>query len=375
MMNIITETPMMSELNKIDWNFPNSVMHNSIHNMHPYPAKFIPEIPKNIIQTLCVDKKYSILDPFCGSGTTLIEAQRLGYTSVGIDLNPIACLISKVKTNYLPRGLVEIAQNCVLNARELKNPMIPEIPSLNHWFQNDIQKALAALRETIATYKETEFYDALRLTLSAIIVRVSNQESDTRYAAIKKDVTPEALFDLFINSAIKLENTLTTEIECLPPSKIINKNILEVRSSDISLKVGAVITSPPYPNAYEYWLYHKYRMWWLEFDPLFVKEKEIGARAHYFKKDSPTPNDFKKNMSQTFNLIRTVLIDGGYICFVIGRSKIHGEIINNAKLINAAANDNGFNLVYSTERKIAPSRKSFNLSHAKIKKESLLIFQ
>ena len=47
--------------------------------------------------------------------------------------------------------------------------------------------------------------------------------------------------------------------------------------SDIPRRVGLVITSPPYPNAYEYWLYHKYRMYWLGLDPIAVKKQEIGA--------------------------------------------------------------------------------------------------
>ena len=43
------------------------------------------------------------------------------------------------------------------------------------------------------------------------------------------------------------------------------------------------MTSPPYPNAYEYWLYHKYRMYWLGMDPIAVRQQEIGARPHYFR--------------------------------------------------------------------------------------------
>ena len=54
---------------------------------------------------------------------------------------------------------------------------------------------------------------------------------------------------------------------------------------------GRLVTSPPYPNAYEYWLYHKYRMYWLGFDPIPIRENEIGARPHYFKTNHQDETD------------------------------------------------------------------------------------
>ena len=139
--------------------------------------------------------------------------------------------------------------------------------------------------------------------------------------------------------------------------------------------VGMVITSPPYPNAYEYWLYHKYRMWWLGFDPLAVKQREIGARAHFFKRDHHTADHFAGQMAQTFSLLRSVVITGGFVCFLIGRSKIHGQIIDNAAIIETAATAAGFSPVFRVERSISPHRKSFNLSHAGVKTEMLLVLR
>src|SRR5438067_2485686 len=79
-------------LHAVDWDFPRS---SSRDEVHPYPARFIPEIPRAAIPLLQTDGP--ILDPFCGSGTTLVEAQRLGHEAIGLDINPIACLISRVK--------------------------------------------------------------------------------------------------------------------------------------------------------------------------------------------------------------------------------------------------------------------------------------
>ena len=69
------------------------------HGFHKYPAKFIPHIPKWAIGKYLNDKKNkNILDPFCGSGTTLVEGVLAGYNVIGVDIDPLSAMISKVKT-------------------------------------------------------------------------------------------------------------------------------------------------------------------------------------------------------------------------------------------------------------------------------------
>ena len=168
---------------------------------------------------------------------------------------------------------------------------------------------------------------------------------------------------------------MTREWELQPKPQVIQADTLKVDPTAIGMPVGMVITSPPYPNAYEYWLYHKYRMWWLGFDPLAVKSNEIGARAHFFKRDPHTAQNFWDQMRRTFSLIDSVLVDLGFVCFVMGRSKIHGCIVNNADIIQAVAKESNLILISSFERNISPNRKSFNLSHANIKSETVIVFQ
>jgi site-specific DNA-methyltransferase (cytosine-N4-specific) len=114
-------------------------------------------------------------------------------------------------------------------------------------------------------------------------------------------------------------------------------------------------------------------MWWLGYDPLAVKKREIGARAHFFKTKHHTPDHFVHQMRRTFEMIAAVLVRGGYACFVIGRSKIHGRIIDNSQIIEMVAKDFGFRTAFRKERVIAATRKSFNLSHANIKTETILV--
>ncbi|QWF33175.1 DNA methyltransferase [Pseudoalteromonas sp. SiA1] len=367
---------MNSVLNDLDWDFKDKNTKDPIHRIHPYPAKFIPDIPSQLIDALGV-KNNIILDPFCGSGTTLKVAQDKGYQSIGVDLNPIACLISEVKTSKIDESLLLVCDDVLSKAINLSVDIdsVANIPNLNHWFKKEVQLNILQLREAINAYKdETHLYHPLRVALSSILVKVSNQDSDTRYAAVEKNIKPGAVFSMFRSTCKVLASSLNSEAT-LPSSKIINKDILTTTPEDIGEKVGLVITSPPYPNAYEYWLYHKYRMFWLGFDPLHVKSKEIGARAHFFKKNSHTPEHFYHQMKGTLSLINDVLLPKGYGAFVVGRSKIHGEIVDNAALIERAAKELEFKVVGKFNRAMNSHRKSFNLSHANIKEETIVVIQ
>jgi len=368
-------------LNTIDWNFAEAPVSNGVHNIHPYPAKFIPQIPRKLIELFPPPANTAVFDPFCGSGTTLVEATSMGYDAWGIDLHPLACLIAKVKLTPLPLSFFEYVMEVSIRAQDrMTKPLkIPDIPRLDHWFKPDIQRALAAVVSEITMVDDNRVRDALQVALSSIIVQVSNQESDTRYAAIDKPVTSRHVFERFQRAAIDIGQQVIHRFKKPPvtPGKasVLTADILSVSPSDIASQIGLVVTSPPYPNAYEYWLYHKYRMYWLGMDPIAVREKEIGARPHYFKKNHQDESDFERQMSQCFELLSQIMISGGYACFVVGRSIIHGRQIDNAAILKRAASQHEFDTVGMVERQILKTRKSFNLSHANINREHIVVFE
>ena len=362
-------------LNELDWDFRETIQ-DPLSNIHPYPARFINEIPKNLIEILGCSEGTVILDPFCGSGTTLVEAQRHNFDSIGIDLNPIACLISTVKTEPLACDFAETVDVVARRAVDIYEGdiSIPRIPNLDHWFKKDIQKAISAVLYAINEQKDAQT-DALRLALSSIIVRVSNQESDTRYAAIDKNNTAEDVFRNFGLAGKKIANAKAEEAKSYSKAKVILQDVLTVSQEQIGNNVGLVITSPPYPNAYEYWLYHKYRMWWLGYDPLEVRSLEIGARPHFQRKNGQTEKDFYEQMDKVFDLMTESLVPGGHICFIVGRSIISGRVIDNGELITKIGTNKGLELVADITREIAATKKSFNLKYGRIKEENILVFR
>lgn len=369
-------------LHSTNWDFSDVPFHKGIHSIHPYPAKFIPQIPRKLIEIFHPGDSSIILDPFCGCGTTLVEAIDLGLDAWGIDLSPIACLTSQVKTTPLVSNLTVIAKQVILKAKEqlLRNAVtLPSIPRIDHWFKLEVQKALASLTEQINQEEHLPTREALQVALSSIIVQVSNQEGDTWYAAIEKNTSMEDVFSRFEKASSFLGKTVNSFSDNLfrklGRATVLNRDILTVTPNDLPVNIGLVITSPPYPNAYEYWLYHKYRMYWLGMDPIEVRKREIGARAHYFgKKNHQDERDFEKQMGVCFHLLAQVMKPKAKACFLVGRSIIHGKVIDNVALLQRAAGPYGFVTEGIIKRNIPATRKTFNPSHSKINEEHLIIF-
>lgn len=102
-------------LKAIDWDFTDAKTNYLTHGIHPYPAKFIPQIPNALIQELS-SVGDTVGDIFCGSGTTIVEALTLKRNAVGIDANPLACLIARSKTGVINEDDIAILSGCPKSA-------------------------------------------------------------------------------------------------------------------------------------------------------------------------------------------------------------------------------------------------------------------
>jgi site-specific DNA-methyltransferase (cytosine-N4-specific) len=244
----------------IDFDFGDSDTMYLTHSLHPYPAKFPPQLPHTIIKQFA-HKQAVVLDPFCGSGTTLVEARLLGCNAIGVDVNGLSSLLSKVKATPLSeKELLQIKLFLDLIANEdsqwkKRRPIInvKQIDGLEHWFQLNVAEELTHILNLIAKISDENVRDYLKIVLSSIIVRVSNQESDTRFAAKNKNIPNNFTFNLFLSRA----NEYLTRIADY--SKKVNKDsylkLLNADSRNLSMlggnSIDIVITSPPYANTYE----------------------------------------------------------------------------------------------------------------------------
>jgi site-specific DNA-methyltransferase (cytosine-N4-specific) len=317
------------------------------HNYHPYPAKFIPQIPNELISKLSKKNDW-VLDPFCGSGTTLVESKLLNRNAIGVDINPLACLMARVKTKILTPKQT----NCAINItrkiiNEIRADKVYEIPNffnINHWFKIDIQKDLSVIRHHLLNIDDVDVKDFLNMAFSSIIVKVSNQESDTRYAAIDKKITPKETMTFFQNKVFDMINRLQEFKKVAHNTKTVVYNYDSTKLDFIKRKVALAVTSPPYMNSYDYYLYHKHRMNWLDLDYKKAQEKEFGSRnKHNDKKEGI--ESYNRPIANNAESVRKVLRNKGYYCVIVGDAILRKELIRMNKNFDKIFLASGFNKV------------------------------
>ncbi|MEM7245250.1 MAG: hypothetical protein AAF533_07885 [Acidobacteriota bacterium] len=154
-----------------------------VHAFHRWYGKLIPAIPAAAIDAF-TEPGELVVEPFCGSGTSLVEAVRADRRSLGVDLNPLAGLLARVKTgalsdDRLSRGLADFAQRRASWNDSDWSSRLPELPNLAHFYPEPVARDLLACFETAHATEDPELRDWLLACCSAINRDVSN--ADTRH--------------------------------------------------------------------------------------------------------------------------------------------------------------------------------------------------
>ena len=373
------EKPALSVLAQTDWDFRGAATNGATHGFHPYPARFIPQIPAALIRAFTRPGE-AVYDPFVGGGTTCVEANIAGRNALGGDASGLAVLIARAKTRPLPdRAADAILQTAVRAGRRAENPTgeAAAAPALSAgWFEDFIVREIAAVKREIARLQNAPMREFCMVALSAILVGVSRQDSDTRYARVAKNLSPGDAVSRYARQLRKMLRLMASSRDAL------SLGATDARVSD-SRVPGAfaddsadfVATSPPYPNAYDYHLYHRHRLLWLGMDPAELKRREIGAHAHYSRRNGPDENDFRRDMEKVFRASARILKRGRHFALVVGDSILHGRRVRNSEVVKAAAAAAGFAPVADFRRQMDSRKKSFNPAHGSIHAEDIVILR
>lgn len=377
----VDEAEAFAWLAATDWDFRDAVTNGTTHGFHPYPARFIPQIPATLIRALTRPGEV-IYDPFVGCGTTCVEANIAGRKALGNDVNALAALIAKVKTRPLPKDSEPKIMATAARARErVKLPgdsrFSDDVPEPSRaWFDDFIAREVSAIKEEIDKLKQESLRDFCHVALSAILVSVSRQDSDTRYVRVPKNLSPMDAVSRYEKQLQKMLRAISESREKLLRAAS-DIRVADSREAGIFPDNSAdfAVTSPPYPNAYDYHLYHRHRLLWLDMDPAALKHREIGAHVHYSRKNGPDENDFRRDMEKVFWSAGRILKRGRHFAIVIGDSILRGRRIKNSKIIKTAAKAAGFYSTIELRRRLDTRKKYFNPSHGNIVEEDILILE
>lgn len=386
----------INKLKCIDWDFHASNTSFLNHSIHPYPCKFIPQIPNTLIQELSSIGD-TVIDPFAGSGTTLVEALRLGRNAIGVDANPLSELICRVKSTKIEeedceqlydlasqianRGqMLSSNQMSLLGDDKLGNDLVGTVKVdrwIRDWFDPYVIDELAIIKDRCMRIENKKIRELALIAMSSIIVTVSRQDSDTRYVRKDKNSCPGNTFKRFssaLKEAVRKQFELSSEIPGNVSPSVISGNILEnIECPSFDL----LVCSPPYPNAFSYHLYHRSRMLWLDMNPDTFKKEEIGSHRKYSSKgkNAATKETFSAELRKIMSWVSVKLRPGRHACFVIGDSTIKGENVKNDELLIEIAQDLGFRLEANINRNLQTTKKSFNPKIGKIKDEHIVILR
>jgi excisionase family DNA binding protein len=375
-----------------DWSFHSETTNSLTHGIHPYPAKFPPQIPARLIEILTRPGEV-VLDPFCGSGTTLVEALRLNRAVVGTDINPVAVLLSEAKTLRVTHDTectMEELEHAVESdaARERGEPMLfshreppcrspppPSIPNLNHWFGSIAIKEIGFVLGRIERLTDKAAGKAARAALSSIVVMASNQDSETRYTARSKNLVPGEILGAFLRKLREMRGLLVAFREATPAreARVLLVDARHLPADRVG-PVDAVVTSPPYANAFDYHLYHRHRLYWLGYDPAELRRLEIGSHLNYQRRGNGIET-YRRDMKHCLESIANVLKPGRPCAFVVGDSIFFGKVVDNAKVIADVACELGYKCLTVVERRIHPVKRSMiqPARRARIEKIVLLV--
>jgi hypothetical protein len=342
------------------------------HGFHSYPGRFHPELPRRLLAAIGGARR--VLDPFCGSGTTLVEAVVAGRAAFGTDVNPLAIRLARLKSTPASAAAREelsstaraIADRALAEGKAARRAGARPPPTGRatrfddpRFYPPHVYRELVALRLAIdeaapppaPAAREAPgarwLRDALLLSLSSIVVKVSRQRSDTDARLVERHIARGAAARLYAARASLLAEQLAALAAAVPPGT----PLPDVRGADArKLRhvpdggIDLVITSPPYLGTYDYAAHHERRFGWLGLDEKALarfRKSEIGARRDAGSDGAAALFRARADAAAWLSEVARALAPGGLAFVLVGDSRAAGRAIAGDVELRAAADKSG----------------------------------
>lgn len=378
------------------WDFIEVNTKETSQGFHTYPAMLVPQIASELLFEY--GKKAKLLfDPFCGTGTTLVEANIKGINAIGTDLNPLARLISKVKTTRIDiqtldlfiKDFYDYLFDFRFNFSKHNSVTLPSFKNINYWFSKNTINDLEIIRNFINNIKEEQIKDFFKVSFSQTI-RNCSWSRKNEFKLYKMDKKKIKFFkpDVFstmekilsrnrsglISFSEKTINNVSSIVYDFNSVNFIPKDIIPNNT------VNIIITSPPYGDSQTtvaYGQYSRLTNQWLESDDPFSLDKQLmggikcrtdisfpSRSLNYciskIKKINKSRsqdvvsfyNDYMKSIYNASKVIRRK----GFACYIVSNRCVKGITLRTDKITREFFEQVGFYHIDTIERKISNKR-------------------
>ena len=382
------------KLSSIDWSFTDEDTSDLTHGLHPYPAKFIPQIPKNIIEHMSMPGDL-VCDPFGGCGTTAVEAVRSGRRVLSCDANPLSAVIGTAKVGFMSpdvegdvqrirESITGLLHNLLITTEGGKTDghpeheqLCPQIPNIEKWFHPQVSSELCQIKQAAGDVETTLGQAITYAALSRIITKVSNQESETRYVAVPRETKPGQTIQAYLESLDAICATLANsaqELQFADARFLVGNSQDQLPQMTAGELVDLIVTSPPYPNATDYHLYHRFRMFWLGYDPREMGKIEIGSHLRH-QRNGTGFEEYQEEMANAIQGCHQILAPGRFAVFIVGSALYKGVSYDTAGAIIELGQQTGFHHVGTIHRPVHRTKRSFPNPGRRIATEQIVVFQ
>jgi len=377
------------------WDFRKSNTKEFTHCFHPYPAMMIPQVARRIIKNYG-NKSKILFDPYCGTGTSLVEANLIGLNAIGTDINPLARLIASAKTTKTDIQVLDLFLYDFMNyffsinfrIEKVKSVIIPEIKNIDFWFSKTVQQKLGVILGYIENINDVSIKNFFKVAFSETVRETSFvKQGEFKLVRNKnfKDRQEPDVFGVMITKLsrnkkglIEFEKTCKNGSQTLVHSfntvETIPREIIKENSVDI------IVTSPPYGDSrttVAYGQYSRLANEWLGYkDANQVDNILMGGerRKHIHTFKSDVLNDviwaiqkedkervrdvisFYEDYEKSISHVSTTLKKGSFACYVVGNRTVKGVNIPTDEITAQLFEENNFTHIETIVRNIPNKR-------------------
>jgi len=377
------------------WDFKKANTKEYTHCFHAYPAMMIPQVARRLIENYGKNAKV-LFDPYCGTGTSLVEANLFGINAIGTDINPLARLIAKTKTTVIDINVLDSFINNFADyifsinfgAERVKSIIIPQVKNIDYWFSKNVQQKLGIILGFIENINDVKIQNFFKVAFSETVRETSFVKQGEFKLVRDKNLKENNDKDVFGIMIAKLTRNKTGLLEFINAHKnssftqVYDFNTVHKIPEDIikSNSIDIIVTSPPYGDSrttVAYGQYSRFSNEWLGFQEANQIDKmlmggEKRKNTHIFKsdilndvineiqkKDKERARDvisFYEDYEKSINNVSATVKPNGFVCYVVGNRTVKGVNIPTDEITAELFESNGFTHIETIVRNIPNKR-------------------